>query len=189
MIPLIILAIEDESSREFMIRMYESNVSRMYREAGKYVSLAEDIEDVVSDAVVKLVDKVDLLQEIEECKRIPYATTTVRHMAFRLLRRKNRLQTVSFDELEAFLSAPNGENADDKILGEQRKSRLQELLDTLPIEDRLLLEEKYILLWSDAEIAKALEIQPDSVRMRLTRAKRRIAKAMTEQGFHLYDWI
>lgn len=40
MIPLIILAIEDESSREFMIRMYESNVSRMYREAGKYVSLA-----------------------------------------------------------------------------------------------------------------------------------------------------
>lgn len=70
MIPLIILAIEDESSREFMIRLYESNVKRMYCEAKKFFSETEDVEDAVSDAVVKLVDKVDLLQQIAAEKRI-----------------------------------------------------------------------------------------------------------------------
>lgn len=49
MIPLIILAIEDESSREFMIRLYESSVKRMYCEAKKFFSETEDVEDAVSD--------------------------------------------------------------------------------------------------------------------------------------------
>ena len=75
------------------------------------------------------------------------------------------------------------------LLREQRNARLREIFVTLPVEDRLLLEEKYILLWTDAEIAKTLNIQPNSVRMRLTRAKRRIAKALTEQGFLLSEWV
>ena len=54
MIPLIILAIEDESSREFMIWLYESSVDRMLREARKYFSRQEDIEDIVSESVAKL---------------------------------------------------------------------------------------------------------------------------------------
>ncbi|MBQ6431191.1 MAG: sigma-70 family RNA polymerase sigma factor [Oscillospiraceae bacterium] len=158
MIPLIILAVEDESSRDFMIRLYESSVARMHLEAAKYLSVREDIEDVVADTVVKLVEKVDLLQTIEAGKRLPYTMTTVRHMAFRFLRRKNLLQMTSFDTLEDVLTAP-AEDADDRILKEQRNARLRELLGALPTEDLLLLEEKYILLWSDAEIAETLTAQ------------------------------
>lgn len=188
MFPMILLTIEDESSREFMIRLYESCVSRMHLEAGNYLSEKADVEDVVSDAVVKLVEKIDLLRQLDEAKRLPYAITTVRHMAYRHLRRKNLLQMTSFDTLEDVLTAP-AEDADDRILKEQRNARLRELLGALPTEDLLLLEEKYILLWSDAEIAETLGIQPNSLRMRLTRAKRRIADALTAQGFRLSDWF
>lgn len=189
MFPMIILAIEDESSRDFMLRLYVNSVTRMYLEAVKYVSDKETAEDVVSDAVVKLVEKVDLLQQLDAGKRLPYAITTVRHMAYRHLRRENRLELTSFDALEALLPSADAETTDDKILKEQRKARLRELLAAIPTEDRLLLEEKYILLWSDDEIAKTLDIRPNSVRMRLTRAKRRVADALTEQGFRLNDWV
>lgn len=189
MIPLIILAIEDESSREFMIWLYESSVDRMLREARKYFSRQEDIEDIVSESVVKLVDKVDLLQKLDRSKLLPYAVTTVRHMSLHALQHETYFQMLSFDVLESYLSTPGNNSSDEMLLREQRNARLREIFVTLPVEDRLLLEEKYILLWTDAEIAKTLNIQPNSVRMRLTRAKRRIAKALTEQGFLLSEWV
>ena len=189
MFPMIILAIEDESSRDFLLRFYVNSVTRMYLEAVKYVADKETAEDVVSDAVVKLVEKVDLLQEIDADKRLAYAITTVRHMAYRHLRQENRVKLTNFEALEELLPSADGEATDDKILKEQRKARLRELLAAIPTEDRLLLEEKYVLLWSDEEIAKTLDIQPNSVRMRLTRAKRRVADELTAQGFRLNDWI
>ena len=189
MIPFVILAIEDESSRDFMIRFYESSVKRMYCEARKYFSHEEDVEDVVSDAVVKLVDKIDLLLEIDERRRLAYAVTTVRHLALHALQRKDRFQTVNFDVLEEQLPSLDGSFPEEKLLREQCNVRLQELFHALSADDRLILEEKYILQWSDAAIPKALGIQPDSVRMRITRAKHRVAKALTEQGFLLSEWV
>ncbi|MBQ3356569.1 MAG: sigma-70 family RNA polymerase sigma factor [Oscillospiraceae bacterium] len=189
MFPLIILTIEDESSRDFMLRLYVNSVTRMYLEAVKYVSDKESAEDVVSDAVVKLVEKVDLLRQIDEGKRLAYAITTVRHMAYHHLRQESRVGLTSFEALEELLPSEDTEATDDKILKEQRKTRLRELLTAIPAEDRLLLEEKFILSWSDEEIAKTLGIRPNSVRMRLTRAKRRVADALTAQGFRLNDWV
>lgn len=94
---------------------------------------------------------------------------------------------VSFDALAVFLS--DTENVEEKIQNEQRDTQLQTILSELPPEDRLLLEEKYILLLPDTEIAQTLNIQPNSVRMRLTRAKRRVAKALTDHGFRPEDWL
>lgn len=188
MILPVILTIEDESSQEVMIRLYKRSLKRMFREARKYASIQEVIEDIVSDSIVQLVDKVELLRELEENKRIAYAITTVRHMAYRYLRREKLLQMTSFDNLEAFLAAPS-ESTDDAILREQRRAKMRELLGSLPTEDLLLLEEKYILEWTDAEIAATLGIQTNSVRMRLTRAKRRVSKALAKQGFQLNDWL
>ena len=58
-----------------------------------------------------------------------------------------------------------------------------------PLEDKILLEQKYILRWKDAEIAEPLQIKPESVRMRLTRAKRNLMKELRQQGFEVMDWL
>ncbi len=52
----------------------------------------------------------------------------------------------------------------------------------LPEEDRLALEAKYILQLDDREIARRLGVKPASVRMRLTRARRRALKEMEKEG-------
>ena len=48
-------------------------------------------------------------------------------------------------------------------------------------EDRLLLEGKYILGYTDAELADMLGCKKSSVRMKLTRARRRAFQLMTEE--------
>lgn len=189
MIPIAILTLEDESDRDFMLRFYESNVARMYLEASKYFPCTADAEDTVSDAVVKLVDKLELLMQLDERKRAAYAVTTVRHLALHTLQRRNRHRTVELESFDETVSVENAAMSEDALLSEQRRTHLQALFATLPAEDRLLLEERYLLRWSDAEIAVALGIQPDSVRMRVTRAKRRVVKLLTDQGFLLSDWI
>lgn len=189
MIPIIILTIEDEDSRRFMIRLYEKSHDLMYTEAKQYLACDADIEDAVSTALVKLVDKVDRLQKLEVLKQIPYVITTVRHEALRILGRKKRLANSSYEDLAIYVPDGSDADTDEAILKEQRNRRLKEILGALPQEERLLLEEKYILLRTDAEIAASLGIKPDSVRMRITRAKRKMAKVLTEQGFVLNDWF
>lgn len=47
-------------------------------------------------------------------------------------------------------------------------------------EERVLLEGKYLLHRSDAELAEILGCQTDSVRMKLTRARRTALKMLRE---------
>ena len=187
MLPIALLTIADESSRDFIVRLYHNCKAQMYREAKRYLGCEADAEDAVSEAVVKLVDKLELLRSLEERKRLAYAITTVRHFALRSLERRNQTVLTELDEI--VLSVPAEDDPEARILKEQGNRRLQELLVTLPLQERLLLEKKYILLWSDAEIAELLEIKPDSVRMSLTRAKRKLAKALAEQGFYPEEWF
>lgn len=187
MIPIIILAIEDDNSRDFMIWLYEESKDRMKAEAMRYMPSEADAEDVVSEAVIKLVDKIDLLQQLEEKQRVPYAVTTARHLALRILEIRKQLPSSNYDDLENYISAPESNDPEDLLLEEQRNQRLKEILAAVPLEERLLLEKKYILLWPDSEIAEQLGIKPDSMRMRYTRAKRKVAKALLAKGFSPED--
>ena len=49
-------------------------------------------------------------------------------------------------------------------------------------EEQLLLEGKYILGYEDGELAGMLGCKKDSVRMKLTRARRRALRLMLEEG-------
>ena len=51
------------------------------------------------------------------------------------------------------------------------------------MQDRLLLEEKFILLWSDEEIAKTLGVSKSSVRVYVMRARRAVLALCREDGY------
>ena len=58
------------------------------------------------------------------------------------------------------------------------KERLYRIWDQLTQEEQLLLSGKYILEYSDAELAGQLGCGPASVRMKLTRVRRKARKLM-----------
>ena len=69
----------------------------------------------------------------------------------------------------------------ERIIFEEQKDRLMQIWGSLPEEDQLLLEGKYILGYKDTELADMLGCKKDSIRMKLTRARRRAFQLMTEE--------
>ena len=69
---------------------------------------------------------------------------------------------------------------------DEKKKEFIKVWDTLPEDTRELLAGKYILRMSDAELAEEFCCSPDSIRMKLTRARRRALEMMKEGGLS-YD--
>ncbi|OUN10095.1 hypothetical protein B5G42_11275 [Flavonifractor sp. An91] len=77
-----------------------------------------------------------------------------------------------------------GPSLDDHLLQTERLERLAEVWDLLPEDDQLLLEGKYILGQEDTELADMLGCKASSIRMKLTRARRRAFQLMNEEADH-----
>lgn len=104
-------------------------------------------------------------------------------MAIDFLRKQDR-------EAEHCISIEDGQLkniAADSSLDEQLPSlnsadQLWSIWSQLPPEDRILLEGKHILGYTNEEIAMVLDCKASSVRMKLTRARRRAAKLLSERN-------
>ena len=96
---------------------------------------------------------------------------------------------VPFEDVDVYL--PIGQEDEPDVLASRKLqiARIRNVWEKVPPEDRLLLEQKYILGWSDEMLAAGLDVKPQSVRMYLTRVKRRTTKLMLEEGICMEDWI
>ena len=71
---------------------------------------------------------------------------------------------------------------DESLIRQEELAGLQAIWSQLSKEDQLLLEGKYLLEYSDPELAQLLGCQSASVRMKLTRARRRAQKLLKKEG-------
>ena len=79
MIPICILAIEDEDDRAFMENLYMSYQRLMYSTIKRIVRDDWAAEDVMQSALVKLIDKIPLLKSRTDVQRISYVVTCQKH--------------------------------------------------------------------------------------------------------------
>lgn len=63
--PAVILAIADESDREFMKTLYVNHYLSMYRMARAMSDSIPDAEDIVSEACVALIRKISVLRMLD----------------------------------------------------------------------------------------------------------------------------
>ena len=188
MLPIIISSIADPQDRDLMSQFYLTYKDRMYAEAWKYMQSAADVEDMVSEALTRIIDKMDVFRQLQPFQRIVYAVTVVRNLCYIQLNRSNAHITVSFDALAVERPMEDSVSLETAVERKLFNEQVRQVWSTLSDEERMLLEQKYILRWSDEELSKALGIQSQSVRMRLTRAKRSIMKQLKDRGFDLTDW-
>ena len=174
MIPICILAIEDEDDRAFMENLYMSYQRLMYSTIRNIVRDDWATEDVMQSALVKLIDKIPLLKSRTDVQRISYVVTTSRNTALDYMRKKARRgPDSSFDEVQdSDLSWGAVHEVERIILEKADFSALSRVWDRLDDRSKYLLEGYYILEKPPAELAKALGIKSDSVRMALSRARK-----------------
>lgn len=168
--------IENDSDRDFIRRLYEDFKYLMLSTAKKYASCPEDREDIVQESILRLIKKVDTLRVMERRVLAAYVVYTVSNVA------KNHLRHASVEKnhfAEAAGEPEAGLPALDELMAlRERAVHLEALLERLSPDERTLLIGKYVLGCSDEELGAQLGCKPASVRMKLTRARRR-ALAMT----------
>ena len=77
--------------------------------------------------------------------------------------------------------AEDGETMDSLVLLSEQAEQLWKIWPKLTEDERFLLEGKYILGYSDQQMAVSLKCSPGSIRMKLTRARRRAMKLLLER--------
>lgn len=187
MLPIIISTIENPEDHELMTEFYMEHHAFLYREARKHLDTPEDVEDIVYETLVKIIEKIHIFRDLTRRQQIKYALTTTKNLAYIYRKRKNYFTIISLDEMETDIPADNSVSAEDVVSQKLQAAYVKQVWSQLDMDTRMLLEQKYILHWTDEELASLLGIKPQSVRMRLTRAKRALFAELTKRGFSLSD--
>lgn len=181
MIPFCILAIEDESDREFMSSLFINYQRLLYSEIYKILNSPWDTEDVLQATLVKLIDKIPELRMKEQSKLVNYVITSAKNTAYNYLRERKKTP-FSFDDCEE--QADGDKDCHALELNLIAKEEIETLARKWPLLDersRFLLEGKYILGKNDEELAEDLAIKPGSVRMAMTRARQSAYQLMINE--------
>lgn len=182
MIPFVILAIEDEDDRAFMTELYSRYERLIYSEIRKLVDEKWEAEDVMQTTLLKLIDRLDRLREMDERHRVNYIITAARNNAISLLRMNKSHLNVSLDETwdDRWDFSPEL-SVEEIILRDESIARLRDVWPQLDFRSRYLLEAKYLLGVRADEIARVLGIKEGSVRMELSRARRKVRQLLDDK--------
>lgn len=182
MVAVILAALDSADDRSYMSDLYEQFHRLMFSVAKQYCPQRADWEDVVQDSLIRLMGHVRTLRTLDRCALASYIVITVRNTCYTKLTREKKVLPfcVSLDEgLDPCGEAAEGFAAE-LIERLDREALVERLWKALTPEERFLLECKYILGYSDKELARYLECKSGSTRMKLTRVRRKALGLLKE---------
>lgn len=169
------------SDEEFFLEFYKTHKKLLFCLAQQYTTTKPDYEDIVHDAIVKLLNNVRVLRTINTNKAAKYISLTVKTVFLDRERSKSGVTILSLDDdtLEALLNARCHIPDNDAELSAYLE--VEKLKASLSTRDWLVLEGKYILGYSQEELGKLIGVAPDSVRTILCRAKENARKLLIQE--------
>lgn len=183
MIPFVILAIEDDDDRAFMTEIYFQYERLIWSEIRKFLKDEHDPEDVFQNCLVKLVKKVKKLRSMETRPMVNYIISTVKHTCIDVLRAGNKvhLDSINDEEWDGRFYLQSEEELESIIFRRDAVARLETIWPLLDERSRYLLEGKYFQELTTHEMGSVLNITHDSVRVELSRARKKARKLLEEQ--------
>ena len=177
--------INDVDDRAFMQEVYQQNERLMYAIALKYASNTQDCEDIVHDTVEKLCKNIAKIKELPNSALRAYVVYAVRNTAINFRKHQatiNRhIQQLSDDDLSSEYDQPESIIERIEDLQEKRTS-LTKVWTQLTDAEQELLYRKYVLDQTTEELSGIFQCSRDSIRMRLSRARRKSLRLMKGEG-------
>lgn len=183
MLSIIATMPENSEDRQFISQLYEEYEDLLYATALKYTTYHLDAEEIVQDSLVRLIKKVSVIRKLERCVLAGYLVSTVRNTAINYIRKEqSRQKRRDVFEQGVVAETPAQElSLDELMILSENRQRIKDAWRKLAESDRFLLEGKYLLGLTDAELAHQMNCKPESIRMKMTRARRRAFRLITEQ--------
>lgn len=184
MLPIIILAIEDDDDRAFMTNLYLKYERLMFSEAYKITRHHQDTEDVIHTAVEKLIDKIPLLRTLDQKRLTYYLSRTSRNTAISFCQKERKKNIFSVDDdswTEKYTIADDEMSIEEQMVLKEDFANLQRAWAVLDEKTKYLLSERYLFEKSAKEISQEIATTPENVRMMLTRARRKVFQLLEKE--------
>lgn len=158
--------------------LYETYSQFVYKEAWKYYNNSFDVEDLVQEVWLRLCRKGDLLCTYSKSQLFAYIAVSVKNNAISLVRKQNKDIPLEFAD---YITYDEVEIINDLIDRQMRIEEFRKVWSLVPEHERELLERKYYLLETDEEIAKTMGINKNSIRMSLSRARKKALSVLSKK--------
>ena len=182
MIAFISTMVSDPSDREFMTSFYEKYYRLMFSVSRGICKEYYDSEEIVQDSIVKLISKISLLRSLPEENRVYYTVAVIRNTALSLLRKQAREKgkVVPMSDWFSDVISEEDNPVEDRVILTENIEEMAHCWEYLSEEEQFLLEGRYILELTDGELAEQIGCKPDSIRMKLTRTRRKMKKLILD---------
>jgi RNA polymerase sigma-70 factor (ECF subfamily) len=155
-------------------RIYEQYYGLMMHIANRYYPQRSDAEDVVHDAIVKIIKHLACIDTNDQKRTRAFCVTVVKHTALdRLKAKENNLISI-----EDFQEEPT--HAKDFAIDKDTYADLVREIRALSDPYRIVLTLKYVNDMTDKEIAALLDLSEKTVSVRLSRGRQKLRKALEE---------
>ena len=173
MIPMILLNIQNDADRAFMVQLYEDYKGLMYKTALRIAGNRSDIDDMISESMVALIRNIHSIQSYEKPALMRYIESVVRSRVYNHLRNEGRKAKYTFlDDGTTLGSVPSQGDSVERIIEKSEEiERLKIAIQQLSEADQEILDMKYHRDLKNDEIAEELGITKESARKRITRAR------------------
>lgn len=182
-LPHCIIAIRNRDDCEFMQSLYTTHEALMYRTALQITHDLTDADDAVSAVCESLIRNLERLKQVNPKVYPAYIRSAVRNQSLMFLRRR-RIEQRAYEHLIEKNAIPEEmfePDVDARLYYSHALTEVIEAICELPIDDQAILRMKFFDKLSDSEIAELLNIQPVSIRTKLSRARRRLQAALKEK--------
>lgn len=158
--------IEDDHGRARFAEIYDTYKNLMFYAANGILHNEADAEDVVHEAFLVVIDRLDTLWETKGPRIKAFVLSITEHKAVDLWRRRRHLaEQVVFEE-HRHGTAP------------VEPTGLTEAIANLPADYRAVILLRYDMGFTTREIAKMLDKKEAAVTRTITRAKERLAREL-----------
>lgn len=174
------------TDRVIVEQLWQQYKRLMYSTALKYTLDRNIQQDIVQNSVETIIKNISTIRSLNGCTLARYIVLIVRSNSINLLKQRNTAASHSVDYDGDKLEIIKGSTIplDDGLVQKEDKEDIRRVLKLLPEDDRIILEGKYFVQLSDEELASLLCITKASVRMKLTRARRRAKAVFESEGYY-----
>lgn len=164
---------EEKSRFEELYLLYRQD---MYKTAYSILQDSFEAEDVVHEAFLIVIKKLDKISEIKCPRTHAFLIIIVKNLALKVYNERKKINTYDIDNIEMADST----DIEDEVISEIELSQLENILKQLP-EDyyQILFLEQY-MGFTIKDISESLSITYENTKKRLQRAKSKLRKLIEE---------
>ena len=163
----------DPGNRTFFQDFYEQYKDFLFYMASQYAATRSEREDLAQEALVRLIRNTDTLRTLTHAQRVKYIQLTVK--ALWLDQRRSR-----DPEDLLFLDQAMTEASRDPEPATAAGEAVNQLRQAMRPRDWMALEGKYLLGYTHEELADLLDMDPNTLRSAVSRARKRARKILED---------